>query len=616
MIDPPRMLPETGAQWSMVAALVLLLAILPPFVSPYYVGLLTIAMIGAMLALSLYLLVGATGLVSLGHGAFYGLAAYTVYLVSPEAAPRPIWQTLPLAMAVAGVAALAVGALSLKTRGFFFLMVTLAFGQMIFFVFHDTKLGGGTDGAYLGKPLLSVFGLTLDPRDLPRSQRGWPSYYVALTQLVLMYLLLAWLLRSLFGRVLEGIRVNEHRMQALGYDTTRYKLGAFVGAGMLAGAAGHMWSLHSGFVNPEIVGWHKSAEALLFILLGGLGSLVGPIVGAFAFALLAEGAQILADSSLVKSLSPWLAAIFERKLLIEGVVILIAVLLLPQGITGLLARLQVKTGAPRSAIAVDEATAGGARPGLRQPHHHARDACSTETAVSLVRRPARRARCHHHARAGRVACRHRPERRRQVDVGEPALGRARADKRPDRAGRPRRHPLARASPRASRHRPLVPAHQHLPEPQHARECAPRRPGAAGSGHSRYPAQRRPQPDRRRRGGAGPRRTDARPQPHRRHAVARPAASARDRHGARIEASRAAARRAAGRHGSRGGRAHRGPAQVARADLAILLIEHDMDFVFKVADRMTVMVEGTVLASGKPADVRANTAVQAAYLGAH
>jgi len=368
MIDPPRMLPRTGTQWAAIAALVLLLALLPPLLSPYYVGLLTLAMIGAMLALSLHLLVGATGLVSLGHGAFYGLAAYTVFLVSPEAAPRPIWQTLPLAMAVAGIAAFCVGALSLKTRGFFFLMVTLAFGQMIFFVFHDTKLGGGTDGAYLGKPVLSVFGLTLDPRDLPRSQRGWPSYYVALTQLVAMYLLIAWLLRSLFGRVLEGIRVNEHRMQALGYDTTRYKLGAFVGAGMLAGAAGHMWSLHSGFVNPEIVGWHKSAEALLFILLGGLGSLVGPVVGAFAFALLAEVAQILADSGLVKAMSPWLAGVFERKLLIEGLVILAAVLLLPHGITGLFARADVDRETAQGKGDPMPASADDATPVKGAPH--------------------------------------------------------------------------------------------------------------------------------------------------------------------------------------------------------------------------------------------------------
>jgi branched-chain amino acid transport system permease protein len=327
------MLPRSWAGFAPLGAGLVGLAVLPFLVTPYYVGLVTVAMIGAMLALSLHLLVGATGLVSLGHGAFYGLAAYTVYLLSPEGSPQPIWLTLPAAMAVAGLAALVTGVLSLRTRGFFFLMVTLAFGQMIFFVFHDTKLGGGTDGAFLAKPSLTLLGLTLDPKDLPRAQRGWPAYYVALVQLAAIYGVLWLVLNSLFGRVLEGIRVNEHRMLALGFDTNRYKLGAFVLAGVLAGAAGHMWSLHTGTVNPEIVGWHKSAEALLFILLGGLGSLAGPVVGAFAYTLLGEVAQLAGESRLAS----WsgLEPLFQRKLLIEGVVILAAVLLLRNGLTGL-----------------------------------------------------------------------------------------------------------------------------------------------------------------------------------------------------------------------------------------------------------------------------------------
>ncbi len=314
-----RMLPQSRAGWIGMAVAVLALALLPYFSTPYYVSLGTTAMIAAMLALSLHLLVGATGLVSLGHGAFYGLAAYTVYLVSPEGSQQPIWFTLTLAMAVAGLAALVVGAISLRTKGFSFLMVTLAFGQMIFTVFHDTKLGGGTDGAYLAKPLLSMFGFTFEPQSLPRAQRSWPTYYIALVQLVATYLILAFLLRSLFGRVLEGIKVNEHRMVAMGFNATRYKLAAFVIAGILAGAAGHMWSVHSGFVNPELVSWHKSAEALLMILIGGIGSLAGAVVGAFAFVALGEAAQLLTS----------------RKLLVEGAVILAAVVLLRNGLMGL-----------------------------------------------------------------------------------------------------------------------------------------------------------------------------------------------------------------------------------------------------------------------------------------
>jgi branched-chain amino acid transport system permease protein len=347
MSERARLLPQSWAGVASLGVAVAILAVVPLLVAPYYVGLVTTAMIGAMLALSLQVLVGATGLVSLGHGAFYGLAAYTVYLVSPEGSAQPIWLTLPLAMGAAGLAALVVGALSLRTKGFFFLMVTLAFGQMIFFVFHDTKLGGGTDGAYLAKPLLSLLGATLDVTNLPRSRRAWPAYYVALAQLVAMYLVLALLVRSLFGRVLEGIRVNEHRMRALGYDTTRYKLAAFVIAGVFAGAAGHMWSLHSGFVNPELVSWHKSAEALLFILLGGIGSLAGPIVGAFAYTALVEIAQ----------------QVTERKLLLEGVVILGAVLVLRNGLTGM--------RWPRVPQAREGSAPGYDGPGPRNEVHHA-----------------------------------------------------------------------------------------------------------------------------------------------------------------------------------------------------------------------------------------------------
>ncbi len=315
MNEQTRLLPHSRLGWLLLAALLACLVAAPHFVSIYHTELITTAMIAAMLALSLQLLVGGTGLVSLGHGAFYGLAAYVVYLISPEAAARPIWQTLPAAMLVAGLAALLVGSLSLRTKGFFFLMVTLAFGQMIFFVFHDTKLGGGTDGAYLGKPLIQAFGASLD---LPRRQRPLGPYYVALIQLTLMYVGLALLMRSLFGRILEGIRANEHRMRAIGFDTYRYKLTTFVIAGMLAGASGHMWAMHRGFVNPELISWHKSAEALLMILLGGLGSLAGPIVGALAYTALGEFSQLVT----------------ERKLLVEGLVILAVVLVLPRGLTG------------------------------------------------------------------------------------------------------------------------------------------------------------------------------------------------------------------------------------------------------------------------------------------
>jgi branched-chain amino acid transport system permease protein len=314
------------------------LALLPVVSTSYYVELGTYALIAAMLALSLQLLVGGIGLVSLGHGAFYGIAAYAIYLATPETRGLPVWITLPIAVAASGLLALVIGSLALRTRGFFFLMVTLAFGQMVYFVFHDTKLGGGTDGAFLSRPLLSFFGL-----ELPKTPAARPivTFYISLGMLAAMYIFLAALVRSAFGSVLAGIRVNEQRMLALGYDTYRYKLAAFVIAGVLAGIAGHMWGLHRGFVNPELVSWHRSAEALLMILIGGIGSLAGAVVGALAFTALDEIGQLLT----------------ERKQLVVGLAILAVVLLLPRGIAGLLTRNDSEAGpdAPKSNLATGEA---------------------------------------------------------------------------------------------------------------------------------------------------------------------------------------------------------------------------------------------------------------------
>ena len=193
-------------------------------------------------------------------------------------------------------------------------MVTLAFGQMVFFLFHDTKLGGGTDGAFLARP--RAVGLRLaaaaDAAAAARSRSttwrsrcSWPCIWAS-----------SLLLRSLFGRVLEGIRVNEHRMQALGFNTYRYKLAAFVIAGVLAGVAGHMWAMHRGFVNPELIGWHRSAEALLMILLGGLRHAARPDPRR-------AGLHRRCGESRRSSIT-------ERKLLVEGLVILVVVLCCPR----------------------------------------------------------------------------------------------------------------------------------------------------------------------------------------------------------------------------------------------------------------------------------------------
>ena len=307
----------------LLALAALAVASMPFWASSYHMQLASTALVSAMFALSLQLLVGGVGMVSLGHAGFFGVGAYAVHLLPPGLS---ILLTLPAAALLAAAAALPVGALSLRTRGFFFLMVTLAFGQMLYFVFHDTPLGGGKDGVFVTRPAFELFGMVLE---VPRRQRPQVLLWLNLALLVAMYAALAALMRTVFGAALQGIRANEERMRALGYDTTRVKLAAFVLAGALAGVSGHMWAMTEAFVNPELLGWHHSAEALLMVLLGGIGALHGPILGAAAFVGLGEAATLLT----------------ERRRLVEGLVILAVVLILPKGLAGI--RLRRAAAAPR-----------------------------------------------------------------------------------------------------------------------------------------------------------------------------------------------------------------------------------------------------------------------------
>ena len=300
---------------------VALLVAFPWFGGKFYVDLAATTMILAIFALSLELLVGMTGLVSFGHAAFFGVAAYVVVLVSPTTAAAPLLLALPAAILAAGCYALVVGALSLRTRGIYFIMVTLAFAQMAYYVFHDTRAGGGSDGIYLYvKPVLAVGATTL--LDLDGAQT---FYYVTLAALVGTFAFLAMLGRSRFGHALAGIRVNEQRMRAAGFSTYAYKLAAFTLAGTLAGVAGFLYAVKDGFVNPEILAWHQSGTVLLMIILGGIGSLRGAVIGAFAFVLLREVFQ-----------SETLFGSFARHWQLSlGLTIIAFVALLPSGLIGL-----------------------------------------------------------------------------------------------------------------------------------------------------------------------------------------------------------------------------------------------------------------------------------------
>ena len=233
---------------------------------------------------------------------------------------RQIVQIAPLAVLAAAGYALFVGALSLRTKGVYFIMVTLAFAQMAYFVFHDTKLAGGSDGLFLYvKPVLGALNLD-DKRTI---------YYAVMLALIGTYALLALLMRSRFGHALAGIRVNEQRMRAAGFATYRYKLAAFVIAGALASVAGVLLATKDGAVNPELMSWHESGAVLLMLILGGIGSLRGAVIGAVAFTLLKELFQLEA------LLGP-LASHWQMTL---GFTIIAFVALLPKGLIGLRRRL-------------------------------------------------------------------------------------------------------------------------------------------------------------------------------------------------------------------------------------------------------------------------------------
>jgi branched-chain amino acid transport system permease protein len=308
---------------SLIALLAVTAALVAfPFVGEkFYVQLVSKVMIMAIFAMSLDLLVGYTGLVSLGHAAFFGLAGYVVALMSPQYEAGNLWTTLPAAVLACAGFALVTGLLVLRTRGIYFIMVTLAFAQMLYFVFHDTQLGGGSDGIYIYvKPEMKI-GDTVRV-DLENFK---VFYWYVLAWLVAIYALLRQLLRSNFGHALIGIKTNDHRMRALGFPTFYYKLAAYVMSGGIAGLAGYLAALQFGFVNPEILSWHTSGNVLMMVILGGMGTLHGAVIGSFAFNLLQE----------VLSNSAFLGAWAKHWQMSMGLFIIAVALFLPKGLVGL-----------------------------------------------------------------------------------------------------------------------------------------------------------------------------------------------------------------------------------------------------------------------------------------
>lgn len=257
---------------------------------PFFITLASRMLIYGLAAASLDLILGFGGMVSFGHAAFFGVGAYTVGilfahgfegsdflgLVPGSDNALVVW---PLAMLVSGLMALAIGAVSLRTGGVYFIMITLAFAQMLYFFFVSLEPYGGDDG-------LSMYGRSRLP-GLDLSDDA-TFYYVCLALLLLFLWLGRRLTKSRFGMVIAGVRENERRMAALGFPVYRYKLACFAIAGAVAGLAGALSANLTEFVSPSLMHWTKSGEIMVMVIMGGMGTLLGPVFGATTFLLLEE----------------------------------------------------------------------------------------------------------------------------------------------------------------------------------------------------------------------------------------------------------------------------------------------------------------------------------------
>ena len=310
---------ESRTVASLLLAAVAGLALFPFMSDEFYLELFTHLMVLGIFAMSLDLLIGYTGLVSFGHAAFFGLAGYLLAIITPESEAMSLWVSLPISLAGVALAALVIGWFSVRTSGIYFIMITLAFAQMTFYYFNENVALGGSDGMFIfTKPTVGVGGFEIIDLGDPTT-----VYYAVLASLVACYLLLSMVLRAPFGRVIKAIRVNEHRTRALGYDTRRYKLAAFVIAGTMAGYAGYLEAVSTGIVSPGHLSWHQSGLVLILVILGGMGTLYGPVLGAFALGLLHDQVQ----------------DVTVHWQLVQGIFVILVVLFLPHGIAGLVARL-------------------------------------------------------------------------------------------------------------------------------------------------------------------------------------------------------------------------------------------------------------------------------------
>ena len=301
-------------RWFFSVVLLGLLLAFPPIAAAtgleFYQGLLTKIMVYALAASSLNLILGYGGMVSFGHAAYFGLGAYTVAILMREDVTSA-WVIWVAAVGLSGLLALLIGVISLRTRGVYFIMITLAFAQMIYYLVVSFKQYGGEDGLRARRPEFGLFELN-----------DTTLYYLTLGVLLAALYLMHRLVHSRFGRVLQAIRENESRALALGYPVFRFQLVAFVLAGAIAGLAGVLMAHYTQYVSPSLLAWQQSGHLMMMVILGGVGQFWGGVLGAAVVSLVEE---VLQDLTI-----HWQLGV--------GVILLLIVLFAPQGLAGLLRR--------------------------------------------------------------------------------------------------------------------------------------------------------------------------------------------------------------------------------------------------------------------------------------
>ena len=310
----------TSRTWILVAIL-LLLAAVPPFATyigqPFYLDLLRRVMIFAIAAISLNLILGYGGMVSFGHAAYLGIGAYAVGVLAHHGIDNG-WLQWALAIGASALIAAVIGSISVRTSGIYFIMITLAFTQMLYYLGISIEEYGGDDGMRL--KVRSQFSGLIDLND-PAS-----FYYLVLAILALFLYLSRRIVNSRFGLVLQAARSNEPRTRAIGFSPYPYRLAAFVISGAMCGLAGALLVNHTAYLTPDFMNWTRSGELMFMVILGGIATTSGPLLGAAGLLLLED---LLQGWSL---LPKW---VHEHWQLYLGIILVLVVLFAKRGLAGL-----------------------------------------------------------------------------------------------------------------------------------------------------------------------------------------------------------------------------------------------------------------------------------------